>query len=258
MAMSPEDALDEALDAVMAGDRAAASRAPLAALAGALEAAVPIRPSPETRARHQRLLMQEAAALAPGPAAPQVGTVPRRRRVRRRLAAVAAILAALIVIGAPATAALAANAQPGQALYGIKLATENVELAVQRNPQKKVQLRLKFAEERITEMTALAAHGQAARIPGVAGRLTGEQGQVDAAIRSLQTGGKAPVPLLRTLVRTLAGHARKLKALAQSAGCTARPGTPACRQLVRARAIALRIARRLARVPGVGPVGLVS
>ena len=260
---SPEDALDQALDQALdeardlgaAGGRAAdpgVSREVSLGVfvGGAVRAAVATTPLPETRARHQRLLMEEARRLA-GPQ--MVARVPRRRW-RRRLVAVAGVLAALIVVGAPATAALAAGAQPGQALYGIKLATEDVRLAVQRNPQKKVELRLGFAEERLTEMAALVARGRAALVPGVAARLASEQGQVDAAISTLQASGQAPAALLGSVVRRLADHARKLAALARSSGCDLNPRMPDCRQLLRARAITVRVARRLAQAAGVAPV----
>ncbi|HEU5002276.1 MAG TPA: DUF5667 domain-containing protein [Actinomycetota bacterium] len=256
--MSPEDALDQALDqaldALLAGTPGTTAMSGLAGLAGAVRAAVATEPSPQTRARHQRVLMDEAARLAgPQAVAGRQGAAVRPRRLRRRLVAVAAVLAALIVVGAPASAALAANAQPGQALYSIKLATENVELAFQRNPQKKVALRLKFAEERIAEMTTLVARGRTGQVPGVATRLASEQNQVDAAISGLQASGKAPAALLRSVIRMLADHARKLSALAQSSGCGLHPRTAACRQLLRARAGTVRLARRVAQAAGVAP-----
>jgi hypothetical protein len=55
----------------------------------------------------------------------------------------------------------AASSLPGEALYSLKLATEEVRLAVTTNPQAKADLSLVRAQKRLEEITTLLMQGQA-------------------------------------------------------------------------------------------------
>ncbi|HEX2029395.1 MAG TPA: DUF5667 domain-containing protein, partial [Nitriliruptorales bacterium] len=73
---------------------------------------------------------------------------------RRRLAVAAAAVATFFSIGGGGVVALAQHALPGDLLYGLKRASERVAVAFERDPAAAAQLRLHFAERRVTEAGA--------------------------------------------------------------------------------------------------------
>jgi hypothetical protein len=172
--------------------------------------------------------------------------------MRRWLASLGAVVA-LLVVGAPATAALASNAQPGQALYGTKLFVERVELTVQRDPARKMELRLRFARERLSEIELLVAEGRTARVARVLQNLDGQQGQLETAVTRLQGNRRASSALLRELSVLATQHEDGLRSLAERCPRSPLPGSQCAMVSTAAqRAAALaRVLRRLER-PGGG------
>ncbi len=255
MEPDPETALDELLDAMSGGDAAGAERilaahpdlAPLAGAARAVADTAGVAPSPAVAARHVRALMDEATRLS----TPQVVATPRRRRLRRSLASVGALVA-LLLVGAPITAALAANAQPGQALYGTKLFVERVQLAVQRDPARKLSLRLAFARERLQEIQRLVDEDKTSRVASVLANLASEQAQVETTLTKLAAEGRAPPALVQKLNALVAQHQDRL----QSLGARCQAGTLAASQCAALNGAATktedvaRILRRLQRTEG--------
>ncbi len=67
----------------------------------------------------------------------------------------------LALSGAGATAYAAQDSLPTQPLYGVKLLGEQVQLALSPQPQGDLNLLVGFVAERVREMTALAANGEA-------------------------------------------------------------------------------------------------
>jgi hypothetical protein len=71
---------------------------------------------------------------------------------------------ALIVIfalaGTTGTALAAQSSQPDDALYPVKLWTEDLQLALASNPQTDLELLLGWIEERVDEMAAMEAQGE--------------------------------------------------------------------------------------------------
>jgi hypothetical protein len=262
--VAPEEVTDHLLDALGAGDDAAVQRlaaahpdlgaGALAAVARQVSAAVAESPSPATRARHVQALMEEAARLAPAPRA--TTPVARTRRAHswgRRVLVTLCALAGLAVVAVPATAALAANAQPGQALYGTKLAFENVQLTLQRDPAKKVALRLKFAEERLAEIQKLVTAGKAGNVDAATANLSTQQAEIATELGRLASTGRAPAALLRQLDQVLQRHAATLRRLATSSGCDLHPLAAGCRSLTVARANTARALRRLVGITATKP-----
>lgn len=248
----PEDALDALLD-LLSGDDAAREQRLLGAhpdltrLAGAARAVAEVatvQPTPAVAAEHVRRIMDAAAAHA-GPQAVAVAA-PRRRRLRRSLASVGALVA-LLLVGAPLTAALASGAQPGQALYGAKLFVEKVELVVQRDPAQRVALRLKFARERLDEIRRLVAAGDTGRVGPILAALSDEQAKAAAALTQLEHTGKAPPALVQQLSALVAQHQDRLQSL--DARCRAGTLGPAqCAAVATATNKADGVARTLRRI----------
>jgi len=80
--------------------------------------------------------------------------VSRARKPRVVRALVAAAIALLVALP---TAALAENAQPGNVLWPVKLKLEDLRLVLARSQQSRLSLHLEFATRRTDELTALAA-----------------------------------------------------------------------------------------------------
>jgi hypothetical protein len=129
---------------------------------------------PEVADRHLARIMEDSATVV---------ALPKRGYVngwRRRMAA--AVLAAALVL-APATMASAA-ALPGQAMYPMKLAIEQLRLAsVQWSPSREAGERIRVADERLEELDQLVELGMVSQIP-VAVRAVDRA--VMAAIRAVQ------------------------------------------------------------------------
>jgi hypothetical protein len=111
---------------------------------------------PEVADRHLARVLDDSA---------KVVALPGRGHLngwRRRMAAV--VLAAVLVL-APATMASAA-ALPGQAMYPLKLAIEQLRLAsVQWSPTGEAGQRIRIADERLEELDQLVELGMVAQVP---------------------------------------------------------------------------------------------
>ncbi|MDQ1703894.1 MAG: hypothetical protein QOF18_260 [Frankiaceae bacterium] len=154
---------------------------PFLALAGALRA-VPAAagPSPEFRAAlRQRVL---AVATVQGVGEPAASTADRLReagatwKVQRRVAVLAGGAAAVTAIAGVGIGA--SRSLPGDPFYGVKRATERVQLATTEGREAKGKRHLEFARTRLAEVEALATGSSALPAglvpgtPGASGPLT--------------------------------------------------------------------------------------
>src|SRR5215217_5081543 len=111
---------------------------------------------PEVADRHLARILEDSATVAALPAHGYVNGW------RRRMAAV--VLAAALVL-APATMASAA-ALPGQAMYPLKLAIEQLHLAsVQWSPAREAGQRIRIADERLEELDQIVNLGMDTQVP---------------------------------------------------------------------------------------------
>jgi hypothetical protein len=111
---------------------------------------------PEVADRHLARILEDSATVAALPAHGYVNGW------RRRMAAV--VLAAALVL-APATMASAA-ALPGQAMYPLKLAIEQLRLAsVQWSPAREAGQRIRIADERLEELDQIVNLRMDAQVP---------------------------------------------------------------------------------------------
>ena len=110
---------------------------------------------PEIADRHLARVLEDSATVAALPARSYVNGW------RRRMAAV--VLAAALVL-APATMASAA-ALPGQAMYPLKLAIEQLRLAsVQWSPAREAGERIRIADERLEELDQIVELGMVTQV----------------------------------------------------------------------------------------------
>lgn len=123
---------------------------PLLLLAARLEAA----PKPEPGANAVYLALIEAGKALPERKAPGAGFLPswlfQPRLVFTR--AMASIL--IFALLSWSTIEVSAGALPGDLLYPVKLATEQITLALTLKPEGKAELRLTFSEQRMRELLA--------------------------------------------------------------------------------------------------------
>ncbi|MGQ0679442.1 MAG: DUF5667 domain-containing protein [Actinomycetota bacterium] len=97
------------------------------------------------------------AELRPPGSTGNIGAPTRQAPRRRRL--VAACLA-LMVVPSVSTAVWAESSDPGDLLFGVKLFTEQIRVAVEFDPADSVALRLRMAERRFEEILEAARRGR--------------------------------------------------------------------------------------------------
>ena len=138
--------------------------APYLALAGALRA-VPVTtgPSDEFRAALRQRLM--AVATVQGVGAPDLSAAARMRQAgitwnfQRKVAIVAGAAAAATAVAGVGVGA--SRSLPGDPFYGVKRATEHVQLAVTTGQEAKGKRHLEFARTRLHEVEALVGQSSA-------------------------------------------------------------------------------------------------
>src|SRR5512133_933929 len=161
MHRSQPNRLHDELDALLDGRPVELTDelAPLAEVADALRSELAAHQlDPAVANRHLEQVLNGSATVVRMPARPP----PSGWDVRRRVAAV--VLAAALVL-APATMASAA-ALPGQAMYPLKLAIEQLRLAsVQWSPAREAGQRIRVADERLEELDQLVELRMITQIP---------------------------------------------------------------------------------------------
>jgi hypothetical protein len=180
----------------------AASRDPqVRRLVGAL-ATLEIAPPPRAEFRAElraQLVAVTPRLVAEGDAARDRVPAPKRRRLRlaRPLAVAVGVLAVFIVLLGGAVL-LSQNALPGDALYGIKRASENTRYGLTDGAVAKGTLKLDFATRRIDEVSELVPKTSGDTGTLVRQTLDSADGDVRAASRMLGTAAvqdTSPAPL---------------------------------------------------------------
>src|SRR4051794_3817362 len=144
--------------------------APMVALGTALRsAAVVDGPAPEFRTALRQRLVAVATVQGVGETASvttRVRETASAWRVQRRVALVAGGVAAVTAVAGVSVGA--SRSLPGDAFYGLKQASESVQLAAARGDEAKGKKHLEFARARLSEVKALAGRGEAmpALVPG--------------------------------------------------------------------------------------------
>lgn len=213
MTNSFEDRLDEALDLLVEGfsPRSASKRLDqLVSLASEARNELLSESLPaDVRAAHVRQLMDAARPKVAGR-----GVSWTRRRFLRPVAA----LGLAIVLALPATAAMAEGADPGDTLYGTKLAVEKLQLALETDPSGDAELHLGFAQARLSEIGELNETGRkkglSKALANLREHLTAAEGELDQ-IDSAKT--KAEIEGHLNAMHDK--HADVLEGLALNAGC---------------------------------------
>lgn len=217
-----EDAeqLQRALDRIAAGSPAAAGRGggdldALVALAARLASALPAEAPPRFRARLQADLQAELAARRPRP---RHGW----RRLMPRL--VGAAMAVVLVLST--SVAVSADSVPGDALYPVKRAAEDLRWVLSVTPARRARVEIDIARARLDEVQALVSRGVAVDAGVIDAVITAHAELLAAA----HTAGDAEV--LAEAIDTVDASHQALTRLAQDAPAAVSSGlTAAARQL---------------------------
>ena len=213
-----EDRLDEAIDLMIEGSKPrSASKELQALLAVASEVREQLSESisPTVRARHTRELMEAARPTVTG------DVLPARRGVswaRRRILRPVAALGIAIALALPATAAAAQGAEPGDTLYGTKLAVENVQLALERDPEDSAALHLRLAEKRLGEIDSATEAGKSKGLNRAVANLDGHLAEAEEGLEEVESA-KTREELEAHLAEVHQKHVVVLQDLADDAEC---------------------------------------
>lgn len=187
------DGVDHLIDDLLAAasdGRGAAGGGDLTAALRRVHALADEPVPPQVRSRHLARIRGDASLGAAH------GRAARGRAARgwfgvlqRRLAPIAAVAVALLVFAGGGTVALAQDADPDDALYGLKRASEQAWIALPRGSERAAEVHLAIAERRI---------GEAQRAPHHA------EGLVAASVASIEAAAEEnPEEAITTFVRLL-------------------------------------------------------
>jgi hypothetical protein len=182
----------------------------LVAALSTLEVAPPPRPDFRAELRAQlvavtpRLVAEGRDEVETEPARTEQAAEPRRLHLRKPLIAVVGVLTAFVLLLGGAVL-ISQNALPGDALYGLKRASENTEYSLASGAVDRGKLKLEFAGNRIGEIGDLLSHAGAL---GAAAGAVADSGQINAHTAALvrQTLGSADSDVL-TASKLLTGAA---------------------------------------------------
>lgn len=141
----------------------------------------------------------------------------------KRWAVGAAITLVMVFCGVGMVAA-SGDALPGDSLYAVKLAAEQVRLTLGFSDIDKAKLHIQFAERRAAEIEQMASKGQSEKIPELAERLDNHLQQVSSEVQKLQmarVGSSTPTPSDKF---TAAGDVGELKDLMGNSSIKSYPG----------------------------------
>jgi hypothetical protein len=175
--------LDALLEGRLAPEDASASSRRLAAMATTVVdrdpfPAAELGPERKTAIR-QQLLADIAALPAPVTERAREALLPRMRRATNQARVAVASTMAASMVGTAGVAVAAQEALPGDALYGVKKATESLRLSLAGDQVAEGRLELRLAQERLAEVIA---GSQDQRVPS-ADALIDTLGEMD--VRSL-------------------------------------------------------------------------
>jgi hypothetical protein len=219
-----EDILAECIDDIRAGEantedclaRYPSLRERLEPL---LELAIGIRETPDIRpssafkvkARVQLMEYIHARAVTERP----LSLCNRRTKQlahRRRFSMIGVVIAIVLALSAAAggTAYASQGSLPGDTLYSVKLATEQVRMALPGDDLSKAERALNLAERRVREMEALANSARAQRLGLVSDKYDDAMG---AALAMMRRAGVKGLVATDVAVRIAEATARHLSAL---------------------------------------------
>ena len=196
-----DNIFDECLERILDGEtleqclarypEQAAELKPLLETVLAVKKASAVEPRPEfkARARYQfRSALQEKVAPQ---RRPFFGWLPRW--------ATALAIVLVVLLAGGGTVAAASNSMPDSILYPVKLATENVQLALTTSDLDKARLCANFADRRVTEIIYMAERGDARRVEEITERLDDRLETLVVLVSELEANGAGEAEAMLSL-----------------------------------------------------------
>jgi hypothetical protein len=159
-----------------------------------------VQPNPDfkARARLNLLYEQRLEAQKRYNSQPQKQRHPASFSFGRVWAPALAGLVVFLLVGSAGTAAAATGAMPDEPLYNVKLATEQVQLALAFSDTDKAIVNTQLAEKRSEEVEVMAAQGKTDQVIATTARMVTSLENAEAAINKLSetwayTSGPQPV-----------------------------------------------------------------
>jgi len=120
-----------------------------------------------------------------------------------RWAVVTACLALVLVLAGTGTVAAASGSVPGDKLYSVKMATEQVQWRLTFSQKAKARLQARFAERRVQEMAQLAGKGRTEQLEKLTSRFGAHLARIEqlaAQIRATDSEDGERITELRQLL----------------------------------------------------------
>lgn len=202
------EALDRALDRLVAGDSVRAGGSPVDPLAGVaarLRTMYAAEAPAEVAARHLAAIRDDAAPVVPAV---------RLRRRRARALAVGLAAAAMLLMMASSAVAMSARALPGETLYPVKRAVERMRLALPGDLGTKAKLHLDFADRRLDELQLLLAARDGGADVDVDAAMAAYGAELARAERDVESAlGQDDAALLEHVLSKIDKHVQRLQIL---------------------------------------------
>lgn len=231
MAENFEDVLDQCIDRIAAGESidncidsfpayADELRSILGVAAAAQRTAASVQPRPEFKARLSYEIMAAAhdrKSAKPGWVLPGFLRIPR-------WATAAAVSLALLIVAGTGTVMASSDSLPGQTLYPVKLAAENVQLALTFSDVSKAKLYAELADKRAQEIAILLEQDETEHVGRAAERLADHLQRVGELAPSIQKpgDGQDSAKLERDLYQNAAKHLEQMESALNAAPDKAR------------------------------------
>jgi hypothetical protein len=155
----------------------AAELEPLLRTAILMNKATDVKPSAEFRAK-ARYQMQLKMAQAKAPQR-------MKRTVPRWAIAVGTVMLVFLLGGS--TVLASQNSMPGNPLYAVKLATENLQVKLAGSEEKKTELYMAMADKRIAEMAWMVDNGKTQDVEAAAKRLNDYYAEINGLTQAAST-----------------------------------------------------------------------
>ena len=97
------------------------------------------------------------------------------------------------LVGGTVTVRAADASVPGDSLYAVDVAVEQVQLAFTRSPEKRAQLLSRLAQERLNEIQVLESQGRVDQIPVAVQRLNQHLSQMETAVAQVPATQRAEI-----------------------------------------------------------------
>jgi len=196
-----------------------------------------VKPSPSFKIRARVRLMDEISRRSAVRRWPwsRYHNQPKPTLLRRRFSMVGVVIAIVLTLSAAGGTAYASQGSlPGDTLYPVKLATEQVRMALPGDDLSKAERALTLAERRVEEMEALASRSSADDLARAAEAYCDAMDRVRARLKRAADGGLITANVTARIAEATARHLYVIDAVFDNAPDEAKPAVERARNVSQA------------------------